>query len=107
MLRFKLREAYYQKIIQKSTGGVRKYLPSGITDVTTPTKHIEIKTWNSYKHSLGQLLAYDHYDKKEILEVHLFSADTKYPDEKKQIAIEVFTKYNIKVIDLDEKSLIT
>ena len=95
-----LSEAYYQKIIQKSTNGYRKALPSGITDVTTRHRHIEIKKWNNWKFALGQILAYDFYDKKEALEVHMFG---EYPHTKKMVAKQVFDKYNIMVIDLENE----
>ena len=94
----KLRETYYQTIITKKTGGSRKYLPCGITDVTTHNKHIEIKKWHNWKHSVAQLLSYNFYDNKPILEAHMFG---EYPEQKKIIAKKVFEHYNIIVVDLD------
>lgn len=92
-------ERAYQQALQKKYNYGHKHLKCGITDITTPTKHIEIKKWNCWKESLGQLLAYNHYDKKPELEAHMFG---NYAEYKKEIAREVFAKYNIKVIDLDE-----
>ena len=70
---------------------------NGITDITTPKKHIEIKEYTMWKHALGQILAYDYYDPKEKLEVHLFG---EYPPEKKEIAKAVFDKYNITIVEI-------
>lgn len=92
-------ERIYQKALQAHYKCGHKRLPSGISDVTTVDRHIEIKKWSNYKHSIGQLLAYDFYDKKPILEVHLFG---KYPEYKKEIAKRVFEKYNITVVDLED-----
>jgi hypothetical protein len=90
-------ERVYQNALQAHYKCGHKRLPSGISDVTTADRHIEIKRWPLYKQALGQLLAYDYYDKKPILEAHLFG---EYPDEKKEIAIKIFNKYNISVVDL-------
>ena len=92
-------ERVYQNALQAHYKCGHKRLPSGITDVTTANKHIEIKRWSRYKHSLGQILAYDFYDPKLHLEVHLFG---KYPEHKKEIAKKVFDRYNITVVDLEK-----
>lgn len=97
MMRKFICERAYQHALQQKYKYGPKQLKSGVTDITTPNKHIEIKRWPCWKHSLGQLLSYDHYDKKPELEAHLFG---EYAEYKKEIAREVFTKYNIKVVDL-------
>lgn len=91
-------EKIYQKNLQLRYGYGHKRLPCGITDITTPKKHIEIKEYSLWKHALGQILAYNHYDPKENLEVHLFG---EYPTEKKEIAKAVFNKFDITVIDVN------
>ena len=90
-------EKIYQKSLQAKCGYGHKRLPCGITDITTPKKHIEIKEYTMWKHALGQILAYDYYDPKEKLEVHLFG---EYPPEKKEIAKAVFDKYNIMIVEI-------
>jgi hypothetical protein len=92
-----MHERYYQRILSSRYGGAPKYLPCGITDITTKTQHIEIKRWPLYKHSLGQLLAYNAYDPKPYLEAHFFGY---YPDHKKAIARQILSKYDILVVDL-------
>lgn len=92
------KEKYYQQILQKKYGYSHKHLPCGISDITTPNKHIEIKIWKSYKEALGQILSYNYCDQKDILEVHLFG---EYPEHKKKIAKDIFKNYNINVIDLE------
>lgn len=94
-------ESVYQHALQARYGYGHKRLPSGISDVTTADRHIEIKRWCLYKQALGQLLAYDFYDKKPILEAHLFGI---YPEHKKNVARRVFDRYNITVVDLEAPS---
>lgn len=94
-------ERYFQRILQKQYRASHKYLKCGITDITTAKKHIEIKRWPQWKHCLGQLLAYNYCDPKLYLEAHLFGP---YCDKKKDVAIEIFHKYNITVYDyIDRK----
>lgn len=93
----RITERHFQKQLQARIGYGHKRLPSGITDITTPTKHIEIKNWRQWKFALGQLLAYDYYDKKDRLEVHMFG---DYPEKNKEIARAVFDSYNIHVHDI-------
>jgi hypothetical protein len=92
-------ERVYQKALQAHYKCGHKRLPSGITDITTEDRHIEIKKWTLYKQAVGQILAYDFYDPKPILEVHLFG---RYPDKKKDIARKIFDRYNIIVVDLED-----
>ena len=61
----KIYEKVYQKALERKYGYGHKRLPCGITDITTPDKHIEIKRWNQNKQAIGQLLAYNYYDKKK------------------------------------------
>lgn len=94
----KVYEKVYQKALERKYGYGHKRLPCGITDITTPDKHIEIKRWSQNKQAIGQLLAYNYYDEKNILEAHLFG---EYPVEKKEIAKKIFKLYNIVVVDLN------
>lgn len=92
-------ERAYQNALQAHYKCGHKRLPSGISDVTTEDRHIEIKRWPQWKQSVGQILAYNFYDPKPILEAHLFG---KYPSHKKDIAKKVFDRYNIIVVDLED-----
>ena len=98
MIRRVFLERMYQNALKNRYNYGHKHLKSGITDITTPDKHIEVKKWAQWKHGLGQLLAYDYCDPKEKLEVHLFG---EYPDDKKNLACEIFDRYNIIVVDLE------
>ena len=52
-------EAYYQRLVEKITGGKHMHLEGvGTTDVTTPDAHIEIKSWHRYHEVIGQLYKY-------------------------------------------------
>lgn len=94
-------ERTFQKSIQHKLGYGHKKLPCGVTDVTTKTTHIEIKKWCQWKHGMGQILAYNYYDKKPHLAACFFG---EYPEEKKMIAMKVLEHYNIQVIDLTKIS---
>ena len=68
----KKNEAFYQAILEKFLMGTHKKLQSGITDITTDTCHAEIKEWCCYKEGIGQLMAYNVCDPKELLEMYMF-----------------------------------
>lgn len=61
------KEVYYQRFLEKHLGATHKVVKHGITDITTAQYHIEIKRWNNYKHSIGQLLAYNLGDNKHLI----------------------------------------
>jgi hypothetical protein len=93
-------EKHYQIIVEKITSGSHKRLACGVTDITTDVFHAEIKRWICWKEALGQLLAYNHFDKKLELRVYLFG---EYSQKYKNIAIEAFKNYNIRCFQfLDE-----
>lgn len=76
-------EEDYQLILQKQLNGGHKRVLLGVTDITTETFHAEIKNWDCYKESIGQLFAYNYSDPKEC-RVYLFGKSPK-PDLKKDI----------------------
>ena len=92
----KRNESFYQKCLEKhfdnKSHKVTKY---GITDITTDTHHIEIKRWNDFKKSMGQLICYNHNDNKKLI-VAFFG---EYKKNKNDI-IELFHSKDIEVWDL-------
>jgi hypothetical protein len=93
-------EKHYQAILERVTGGTHKVLPSGITDITTTNMHGEIKQWRKWKHSLGQLLAYNACDWRPNLHVYLFDSYTK---QKKKVALDIFCAYDIRPFEFLEE----
>jgi hypothetical protein len=100
----KKNEPFYQAILENHFNASHKTLRSGITDITTDKMHAEIKAWDCWKESIGQLISYNTVDPREELHVYLFG---KYSPTSKQTAIEVFSANNFKVFDciLQEKTL--
>lgn len=94
-------EKHYQAILERVTGGTHKVLPSGITDITTADMHGEIKQWRKWKHSLGQLLAYNACDWRPNMNVYLFD---KYTKQKKKTALNVFSAYDIRPFEFIEEN---
>jgi hypothetical protein len=88
------KEIYYQKFLEKYFQSSHKVTKYGVTDISTETHHIEIKSWKCYKQALGQLQSYNYGDKKKLI-VALFN---DYIDKEK--VIELFHSYNIDVWDL-------
>jgi hypothetical protein len=61
--RGKKNERFYQLLLERRLrdGGVvagHMMTANGITDITTPDEHVEIKHWRAWKAALGQLVAY-------------------------------------------------
>lgn len=88
-------ESYYQKLVELRTDGSHLATEHGITDVSTPYVHIEIKGWSKYKHALGQLLAYDVAEPRESKHVYFFGE--KPPQHKIDSIISLFKKFDISV----------
>jgi hypothetical protein len=76
-------EKDYQYILEKHYGHGHRKLMCGVTDITTDTFHGEIKAWNSWKESIGQLHCYNSDDPKSELHVYLFG---EYSSKHKSIA---------------------
>ena len=93
----KLLEKDYQIRLEKLFPGCshqkNKY---GITDITTPELHIEIKNWYNYKYCVGQLITYNLANPiKKLLAA--FFGDTNFMER----AIEVMHQVKIDVWGLD------
>ena len=99
-------EVRFQRILEHVLQGTHMKIRNGITDITTPHLHAEIKTWPKWRHAIGQLLAYNAYDSQPELQVYLFN---QYSTERKIIALNVFKMYNIMpfefVEDLDANKM--
>lgn len=93
------KEVYYQRILENVLQGSHKKIPSGITDITTPTLHAEVKTWPKWRHAVGQLLSYNVFDEKPNLQVYLFN---DYSPKGKLIALGVFQVYGISPFEFVE-----
>lgn len=88
-------ELLVQKKLEKKYGGTHQTTPAGIIDVITKDTVIEIKSWENWKHAIGQLMAYNYYYPNHMLKVHFFG---KIPnDELKIVIITICTHYRIAV----------
>ena len=92
-------EAYYQQFLEQRLGATHVRTIHGITDITTATEHVEIKTWDQYKDALGQLLAYNATDFRPKLSVYLYG-DCHYDEVRRLHIIDLFHKYHICVYEL-------
>ena len=95
-------EKFYQLLLENYLGGTHKTLSCGITDVTTDTRHAEIKEWSSWKEAVGQLTCYNIADPKEKLDIYVFG---KYAQKCKDEAIKIVISCKIDIyefVDTDE-----
>jgi len=88
------KEIYYQRFLEKHFQATHKVTKYGVTDITTETHHIEIKCWKNYKGCLGQLMAYNFSEDKQLIAA-LFG---EYKDKEK--VIELLHQKKIEVWDL-------
>ena len=91
-------------ILENYFNASHKTLKCGITDITTDNMHAEIKAWDCWKESIGQLITYNTLDPRNELHVYLFG---KYGPSSKQMAFEVLVKNNFKVFDciIEDKTI--
>lgn len=87
----KKNESFYQLMMESILDATHKTLPMGVTDITTDTKHVEIKDWKCWKEALGQLMYYNTADPKDGLEVYFFGQRPRTAPE----VFDVFKKHNI------------
>lgn len=82
----KRQETFYQRELEKHFGGKHASCEHGIIDILTNDSIIEIKNWNKYKDSLGQLSSYG----------------IQYPNHKKIVVFfgDVTEAKRIKVVNL-------
>ena len=85
-------ERFYQAILEKHFGYGHMKTDTGITDITTPVFHAEIKHWSLWKQSVGQLCMYNLSEPRPEKRVYMFDNVTP---EIKQTAINGFTSLNI------------
>ena len=67
-------EVFYQRILEKRHGGRHMKTLTGVTDVTTPTMHIEIKQASLWTYGYRQLLGYNAMAPRKELRLYLFDA---------------------------------
>jgi len=73
LMKTKKSEKFYQSILEEYLGGTHMSIDGiGTTDITTDDMHVEIKEWKEWKAALGQILAYNHGEKRDKLAVYLF-----------------------------------
>lgn len=88
-------ECDYQANLQQLLGGRREVrCQAGIIDLLTDDYLIEVKHYKSWKHALGQLIAYDMYVKNRQLGLALYGSR---PDSRIMLALEkinVFTLWH-------------
>jgi hypothetical protein len=89
----KKQEIYYQRFLEKTLNATHKKTRYGTTDITTDTKHIEIKHWNYYKYALGQLLSYNFQQDKELC-AYFFG---QISESKKNCIIELYKSKNVNI----------
>lgn len=95
----KKNEAFFQHILEIiHNGASHKSLKCGITDITNDEMHAEIKEWNHWKEALGQLIAYNTEDPKQIKRVYFFG---KYPKNMKSKAVEIMNASGIEVYECE------
>jgi uncharacterized C2H2 Zn-finger protein len=96
----KRREEFYQVIVENYLGGTHARLNVGVTDVTTPDTHAEVKEWEKWKYALGQLKVYATDSPREHLHMYLFG---KYKTSSKQTALDIIKTHNIRCFEFEEQ----
>lgn len=92
------KEEFFQILLEIFYKSTHKNLEIGVTDITTDNMHGEIKRWNCWKESIGQLLAYNKDCPKDNLNVYLFG---DYKLEYKVRAANVLKECNINIFDCE------
>lgn len=69
-------EIYYQKRMEAKYSGNHMGTAAGVTDVTTPLFHMEIKRGSRWKNGVGQLLRYNAVEPRSELRLCLFAFPT-------------------------------
>ena len=92
-------EEFYQAVLELYFGYGHKNLISGITDITTPNMHVEIKIWKEWYSGLGQIMHYMNMNPKPTARLYLIGDIT---DGKKH-AIQTIINSNILPYNLSSK----
>lgn len=96
----KRQESFYQRELEKYFGGKHVSCEHGVIDILTDDSLIEIKNWNKYKDSIGQILSYSlqYPNHKKIV---VFFGQVK--EKKRDSIIELFSKHNIEIKEAREE----
>ena len=97
------KEDYYQKLLEPIVGGTHMNLPGvGITDITTPWAHVEIKCWKDYHVVQGQLAKYQNALPRDHNIVYFFGPT---PTSRKLHEVyTLMTASGIKMYSVDEET---
>ncbi len=99
-----LKEKYYQRLMEMSTGGKSKKCLAGVVDIVTNNFIIEIKRWTSFKNAIGQILSYSIYHPNKNKCLYMFGKQPRFKElwEYKKIcrAYDIILLYDTK-IDFD------
>lgn len=92
-------EAYYQHILQKYYRATPLRIRYGLTDLTTPAFHGEIKQWRKWDDVVGQLYKYNYVEPRKELRAYLFG---NYSYQCKVFAATVLSNANIRPFDVKD-----
>jgi hypothetical protein len=95
-------ERYYQTILAEKLGaGHMRIAGVGVTDITTPDAHIEVKHWGRYQEVPGQLAKYNQAVPRARLCAYFFGEEP-IPERYGQI-LELMKTFNIDVFAVDAR----
>lgn len=101
----KKKEAHYQAILERKTGGRHLHIPGvGITDITTPEMHIEIKVWHNYQEVVGQLLKYQIAEPRPKMYAYMYG--DRPNDQKVNMINQLYSKSGIKLCYFADNDII-
>lgn len=93
------KEKFYQDILEHRYNAAHQKTSAGITDLTNDSFHAEIKNWENYRESIGQLMLYNMAMPRNILKVFVFG---KRPSPSKmENILNLHRKLGIELIELD------
>jgi len=95
MLQKQKDEEFYQSALAMHFGHGHKTVRSGITDITTPHFHAEIKHWKKWKQAIGQLMVYNENDPRPELRIYLFGRDRNTNSKGQHEAIRAICNLNV------------
>lgn len=98
----RVRESFFQRVLEERYRGKHLYLTTGITDVSTNKMHIEIKNAHRWVEALRQLLAYDIAAPREDLRLCLFNYHELSNDDINAVR-STLSNSKVGVYKLDEK----
>ncbi len=94
------KESYYQQLLEKKLNGKRLYIAGvGITDITTPDMHVEIKRWSRYHEVPGQLAKYQQGCRRTKSAVYFFGTIPSLGRQQQIAALMAASRINMYSID--------